>query len=85
LTGVDEPRRLQATQVSADFFHTFAMYPRVGRGFSEADCAPGGDAVAIVSEAFWKSQLASVAEPLGRTISLDKRAYTVIGEMPSRS
>jgi putative ABC transport system permease protein len=82
LTGVDEPRRLQATQVSADFFHTFAMYPRLGRGFSEADCEPGRDAVAIVSEAFWKSQLASVADPLGRTISLDKRAYSVIGVMP---
>ncbi len=82
LTGVDEPRRLQATQVSADFFHTFAMFPRLGRGFSEADCEPGRDAVAIVSEAFWKSQLASVADPLGRTIALDKRAYTVIGVMP---
>ncbi|HLK22466.1 MAG TPA: ABC transporter permease, partial [Bryobacteraceae bacterium] len=82
LTGVDEPRRLQATQVSADFFHTFAMYPRQGRAFSEADCEPGRDAVAIVSEAFWKSQLASIAEPLGKTISLDKRAYTIVGVMP---
>ena len=82
LTGVNEPRRLEATQVSAEFFNVFAMHPRLGRGFSQGDCEPGRDALAIVSEAFWKSQLDSVAEPLGKTISLDSRTYTVIGVMP---
>jgi putative ABC transport system permease protein len=82
LTGVDDPRRLEAAQVSVDFFETFAMHPRLGRSFSQGDSVPGRDAVAIVSDAFWKSQLASVADPLGRTISLDTRTYTVIGVMP---
>ncbi|HEV8039118.1 MAG TPA: ABC transporter permease [Bryobacteraceae bacterium] len=82
LTGVDEPRRLHAAQVSVDFFETFAMYTRSGRSFSHGDMQPGRDGVAIVSDAFWKSQLASVPDPLGRTISLDTRTYTVIGVMP---
>jgi putative ABC transport system permease protein len=82
LTGVDEPRRLDAAQVSADFFETFGMHPRLGRSFSEADSEPGRDGVAIVSDAFWKSQLASAPDPLGRSISLDTRTYTVIGVMP---
>ncbi|MGD0298316.1 MAG: ABC transporter permease [Bryobacteraceae bacterium] len=82
LTGVDDPRRLQADQVSAGFFETFAMHPRLGRSFSEGDCEPGRDALVIVSDAFWKSQLASLPAPLGKTISLDSRTYTVIGVMP---
>jgi putative ABC transport system permease protein len=82
LTGVDDPRRLDAAQVSPDFFETFAMHPRLGRSFSEADSEPGRDRLAIVSDAFWKSQLASAPDPLGRTISLDTRTYTVIGVMP---
>jgi hypothetical protein len=84
LTGVDDPRRLQAAQVSADFFETFAMHPRLGRSFNQADSEPGRDGVAIVSDAFWKNQLASVPDPLGRTISLDTRTFTVIGVMPVR-
>ena len=82
LTGVDDPRRLEAAQVSAGYFETLAMHPRLGRSFSEADSEPGRDGVAVVSDAFWKSQLASVADPLGRTVSLDTRTYTVIGVMP---
>ena len=82
LTGVDDPQRLRAAQVSADFFETFAMHPRLGRSFSKADSEPGRDALAIVSDAFWKTQLASVPAPLGKTISLDTRTYTVIGVMP---
>jgi putative ABC transport system permease protein len=82
LTGVDAPQRLQAAQVSADFFETFAMHPRLGRSFNQADSEPGRDGVAIVSDAFWKSQLASAPDPLGRTISLDTRTFTVIGVMP---
>ena len=82
LTGVDDPQRLRAAQVSADFFETFAMHPRLGRSFSKGDCEPGRDALVIVSDAFWKTQLASVPVPLGKTISLDTRTYTVIGVMP---
>ena len=82
LTGVDDPQRLQAAQVSSGFFETFAMHPRLGRSFNQADSEPGRDGVAIVSDAFWKSQLASVPDPLGRTISLDTRTFTVIGVMP---
>ena len=58
------------------------MHPRVGRSFNQADMEPGRDGVAIVSDAFWKSQLASAPDPLGRIISLDTRTYTVIGVMP---
>jgi putative ABC transport system permease protein len=82
LTGVDDPRRLEAAHVSADFFETFAMQPRLGRSFSRTDMEPGRDGVAIVSDAFWKSRLASTPNPLGRTISLDTRTYRVIGVMP---
>ena len=83
LTGVDEPARVNAAQVSAGFFEAFAMGPRTGRSFSEADCQPGRDAAVIVSDAFWKSRMAAVAEPLGRTISLGDRTYSVIGVMPT--
>src|SRR5580704_7542137 len=82
LTGVDNPERLEAMQVSAEFFDVLGMHPRAGRNFSDAESVPGHDAVVIVSDAFWKSRLASIPEPVGKIISLDGRAFTVIGVMP---
>ncbi len=82
LTGVDDPERVIAAQVTADFFPVFGMLPARGRAFSERECQPGLDGVVVVSQPFWKNRMASGAQPIGKTISLGSRVYTVIGVMP---
>ena len=78
LTGGGEPERVPAARVTADFFGTLGMAPALGRSFTERECQPGSDAVAVVSRAFQKSHVTT----LGDTIWLDGRRHTVIGAMP---
>jgi len=38
LTGVDDPERVQAALVTAEFFDTLGMQPTSGRGFANREC-----------------------------------------------
>ena len=78
LNGTGEPERVTAARVTAGFFAVLGMPPAEGRSFVDREFEPGADAVAIVSQAFQKSHLLS----LGKTITLDGRAHTVIAVMP---
>lgn len=82
LTGVDDPERVQAAQVSSGFFESLAMPARVGRTFTNGEYQPGRDAVAVVSDAFRKSHLATFIDSIGHTVTLNNRTYTIVGVMP---
>ncbi len=82
LTGVDDPERLQGYAVSPEFFPLLGMAPELGRGFARAEAEPGHDQVVVLSHGFWQRRFGSDRRILGRTISLDGRAFTVVGVMP---
>jgi len=82
LTGVDDPERVQAFQVTPAFFPLLGMKPVLGRTFSSDEAEPGHDAVVVVSHSFWKQRLAAAPDAIGRKISLAGRTYTVVGVMP---
>ena len=77
------PLRIQAERVNAGYFELLRVPAALGRTFTAeedkvADAAP----VAVVSQGFWKSRLASDPAVLGRTIALNDRVFRVIGVMP---
>ncbi|MEM7416624.1 MAG: ADOP family duplicated permease [Gemmatimonadota bacterium] len=78
-----EVERVDAYLVSADFFETLGVAPRLGQSF-EAAHESGEDPVAVVSHAFWQRHLGEAPEAVGRTISIDGTPTRVIGVMPSR-
>jgi len=82
LTGGSEPERVAALRVSADFFAALGTQPEMGRTFLSDEDQPGKPLVAVVSHNLWQRHLGSDPEPIGRTISLNDRIYTVIGVMP---
>jgi putative ABC transport system permease protein len=79
LTSDGEPELVQASTVTASFFPTLGMPVLRGRNFLEAEDAPGGAPVAILSEAFWQRRFGGAADILGRTLTLDGTPYTVVG------
>ena len=83
LTGIDEPERIPACLVTADFFALLGMKPTLGRGFSREEVETGGNGAIIVSHGFWQRRLGSRPDAVGRTVSLDNHAYTVTGVMPA--
>lgn len=84
LTGVSAPERLQGFSVSADFFPVLGISPALGRTFSAPEEEPGRDHVVVVSNGFWRRQLAADPGAVGRVVLLNGRRFTVIGVMPDK-
>ena len=84
LTGSGDASHVVASIASASFFTVLRAQPQLGRVFSDADCQPGRDGVALLNYGFWERQFAADPTVLGRSIELDQRTYTIIGVMPKR-
>jgi predicted permease len=82
MTGVDQPMNLNARMIAADYFKVMGVVPLIGRSFTTSDDQPGANPVTILSYGFWQTQFAGDPEIVGKSITLDDRAYTVIGVMP---
>ncbi len=83
LVGVGEPERLHVAQVSAGLGDVLEIRPALGRLFTKEDDQPGAPATAVLSNSWWHSRFAGERSVLGRTISLDGEATTIIGVLPA--
>jgi putative ABC transport system permease protein len=82
LTGAGEPEALLSYRYSADFFKALGVKPILGRTFTPEEDRPGHDGVVVLSQDLWQRRFASDPGILGRSLTLDGRAYTVVGVMP---
>jgi putative ABC transport system permease protein len=65
---------------SADFFRGFGIPLALGRGFTVAEDAAGGDhAVVVLSHALWAARFDGAGDVLGQVIHLGGLPFTVIG------
>jgi hypothetical protein len=74
--------REEITQVSPDFFSTLGRAPALGRVFKEEETGYQTDAVAIITNSFWRERLSADPHVVGRQIRVDGLAKTVIGVLP---
>lgn len=82
LTGGEMPVRLQAAQVTANFFDVLGVRPLHGRTFVDGEDRAGTNDVVLLSDAAWRAHLGGELDAIGDTLMLDGRAHTVIGVMP---
>ncbi|HKO04578.1 MAG TPA: ABC transporter permease [Candidatus Acidoferrales bacterium] len=83
LTGKDRPERIWGSLVSANYFELLGVKPMVGRGFLPAeDTVPNGAPVAVISYRLWQDRFGGDPGVLGRTISINAHAYTIVGVTP---
>ncbi|MDX2044537.1 MAG: ABC transporter permease [Acidobacteriota bacterium] len=83
LTGDGEPEKIQAYEVTANFFPLLGVKPALGRNFSAEEDQPGANKVAIISHSLWQSRYGGEANILNRKIILNDESYTVVGVMPA--
>ena len=83
LTGAGEPTRVTVTNVSTEFFSMLGVQPILGRLFLQGEGKHGEDHVALLNETLWRSRFGSDSRIIGKTVSLDDTAYTVVGVMPA--
>jgi len=81
LTGAGEPQQLDAEIVTWDVFPTLGIQPQLGRGFLESEEAPGSRVV-VLSHELWQRQFGADRNVVGRSITLDRMPYTVVGVAP---
>jgi putative ABC transport system permease protein len=82
LTGIEQPAHLAAATVSASMFDLLGVSPELGRGFSPEDDEPHHHVV-VLSHRLWKERFGGDPQIIGRVITLDNSAYTVVGVMPA--
>jgi len=84
LTGGSEPERVASARVSASFWSLLGVTPAVGRGFAPNEDAQSAGRVVVVSDGLWTRRFGADRRLVGKTISLDGNAYTVVGVAPPR-
>ncbi|HUI42606.1 MAG TPA: ABC transporter permease [Terriglobia bacterium] len=65
--------------VSANYFSVLGVQPELGRTFLPEEDRPGAEPVAVVSHSFWRRHLGGDPAALGRPITLNGRACSVVG------
>jgi putative ABC transport system permease protein len=75
-------QRAGGARVSGSFFSTLGVHAAWGRTLDARDDEPGRGDVAIISHALWQSAFGGDAAILQRTLTLDARAYRIVGVMP---
>jgi predicted permease len=76
------PERLSGAYVSANTFSLIDRRPILGRDFTADDDRPGAARVAIVGASVWKGRYGADPRIVGRTITINGVAATVVGVMP---
>jgi putative ABC transport system permease protein len=79
LTGLGEPHQVRAAVVSASYFDVLGVRAALGRTFAPDEDRPGRNRVIVLSHRFWVSQLGGDRAAVGRSLTLNGDAYTVIG------
>ncbi len=74
--------QITAHMVSADFFKTLGVPPKMGRAFTSADDHPGAAPTVVLSYKFWQRQFGGKANAIGRALTMNDQTYTVIGVLP---
>lgn len=75
--------RLPAGRVSANFFKVLGVEPAVGRGFrAEEDQPLMNRNVAVISNGLWQRRFSGDPAVVGRSITLNDDAFTVVGVLP---
>jgi putative ABC transport system permease protein len=78
----DQPERISGAAVSSSLFELLGVSAVQGRTFSSEEEQPGNDQVALISHSLWQRHFAADLNPVGRTITLDSKPYTIVGVMP---
>jgi predicted permease len=83
LGGDHAPEPVHTTFASASLFSMLGVEPVLGRVFTAAEDAPGGDTYQVViSHSLWQRRFGGASDVIGRRVLLDMEPYTVIGVMP---
>src|SRR5580700_10884800 len=82
-SGGAEPRQVQASLVSANYFDVLGLIPAAGRFFlPDEDTKPNSNTVVVISYALWTDKFGADPNVVGHTMNLNATPYTIVGIAP---
>ena len=82
LTSANGTEPVPAARVTSGFFRTLGVKPLLGRDFYQGEDSPGAASVVILPYSTWQNRFGGRADIVGKAITLDDTAFTVIGVLP---
>jgi predicted permease len=78
-----ESHLVSGLEVTGDYFSVLGLQPAAGRLLGKSDDMSGcGTPAAVISYAYWKSAFASSPDVIGRSITLERHPFEIIGVGP---
>jgi predicted permease len=84
LTGSGDAEQLFGQYVTADFFAILGTKPALGRSFVAGEDRIGGPPLVIISTELWERKFNGSTDVLNKAITLNGKAYTIVGVAPKR-
>src|SRR6266478_1863293 len=81
LTGLGDPVQVFGGRLTSNYFDLLGVRPILGRNFLPQE-QDGAD-VAVVTRNFWQKRLGGDPNVIGRSITLDGTAHTIVGVLPN--
>ncbi len=79
-----EVHNVQGMWVSGEFFETLGLEPALGRLPTPADDRPNcNSSGAVISYSFWKHEYAGENSVIGRTLTINRHPFEIIGVTPA--
>ena len=82
LTGSGQPEQIPGQMISGNLLHMLATDTVAGRPIGVVDDQPASPAVALLGYGLWQRRFGGAESVMGRTITLDRQTFTVIGVLP---
>ena len=81
--GGANPERFPGYGVTQGFFDALAVKAAKGRTFLPEESEPGREQVVVLKHSFWQRHLNGDPNIVGKTITLNRKVFTVVGVMPA--
>jgi putative ABC transport system permease protein len=82
VTGLGDADRISIQNATWSVPAVFKVQPMLGRWFTAAEDAPGGDHVVVLGNQYWKDRFGARPSALGQGLVIDGVGYRIVGVMP---
>lgn len=83
ISSPGDPEYADSRQITSDLFAVLRVPLLRGRAFTAAEDVIGGAPVVIISAGLWQRRFGGDPNVIGKTLTYDGKAYSVVGVLPS--
>ncbi len=75
--------RIEGARMTHEFAAVLGIAPILGRTFTADEDKPGAPPVVVLVEGFWRERFGGATDVVGKTLTLDGVAHTIVGVLPA--